>query len=116
MSSASYYKRQDYYKEKAKEWRRKHPEYAKYLDKLKQLRIYGLTPESFAALLDSQQGRCKLCSNTQGAKNKRLAVDHDHVTGKVRGLLCNACNTMLGMVEKYFSNREAVDAYLGRGK
>jgi hypothetical protein len=53
--------------------------------------IYGITGEQYAALLSYQGGRCAICQRATGA-SKRLAVDHDHATGKVRGLLCGRCN------------------------
>lgn len=64
-----------------------------------QLRKYGLTPESYAQLLDKQGGVCAICSKQE--EGKRLAVDHDHESGKVRGLLCGQCNTGLG---KFYDN------------
>ena len=49
------------------------------------------------AMLDFQKGVCAICKKT--ARNgKRLEVDHDHVTGKVRGLLCRNCNVAVGLV------------------
>lgn len=53
-------------------------------------KVYGLSPEQYAALLALQGGRCAICR--QRPKSKRLAVDHDHKTGAVRGLLCGRCN------------------------
>lgn len=43
-----------------------------------------------------QGGCCKICSRHQSILNKRLSVDHDHQTGKIRGLLCNSCNLAIG--------------------
>ncbi len=54
------------------------------------LRNFGITLEDYQALLDKQNGRCAICRRLP-AKNK-LAVDHDHDTGAVRGLLCPPCN------------------------
>jgi Recombination endonuclease VII len=52
---------------------------------------YGLRPGEYAELYDAQDGYCALCRRANG-RTKRLAVDHDHVTGEVRGLLCKTCN------------------------
>ena len=61
-------------------------------------RRYGLTPAAFQALLDSQDGRCGVCrTDTPGGRWDAFHVDHDHETGKVRGLLCDACNRALGL-------------------
>jgi hypothetical protein len=49
-------------------------------------RTYGITAEEYRALFIAQGGRCYICQRV--ARSKRLAVDHDHVTGEVRGLLC----------------------------
>lgn len=43
-----------------------------------------------------QKGLCKICHQPPNGRWKRLAVDHDHLTGKVRGLLCHSCNAGLG--------------------
>lgn len=53
-------------------------------------KTYGLTSEQYDALLERQGGRCAICR--AHPKSKRLAVDHDHGTGEVRGLLCSRCN------------------------
>lgn len=63
-------------------------------------RNYGITPEQYDALHDAQNGLCAICGQpeTKVMKGIRcvLAVDHDHVTGKIRGLLCTRCNAGLG--------------------
>lgn len=56
---------------------------------------YGLALDGYDRLYLAQGGRCYICRRATG-KTRRLAVDHDHKTGKVRGLLCKSCNTMLG--------------------
>lgn len=59
---------------------------------------YGLSGEQFDALLAAQHGGCALCSTTFGTKaTPTLCVDHDHRTGRVRGLLCHSCNAALGL-------------------
>lgn len=52
-----------------------------------------ITEEQFEALLAGQSGVCAICFE---AVSERLNVDHDHSTGKVRGLLCRRCNLLLG--------------------
>lgn len=58
-------------------------------------REYGITPEEYEAMILVQGGRCAICNN-ECSSGKRLAVDHCHDTGEVRGLLCTCCNTALG--------------------
>jgi len=53
-------------------------------------KTYGLTATDYDSLLAAQGGRCAICRARP--KSKRLAVDHDHKTGAVRGLLCSRCN------------------------
>lgn len=77
-------------------------------------RRYGITTEQYDKLLKDQNGLCKLCGNPSGFKNsnKRLFVDHNHKTGKVRGLLCNGCNIALGKLDLDNWLTNALD-YLG---
>lgn len=57
---------------------------------------YGITSEEYDHMLDMQDGRCAICRRSP--RSKHLAVDHDHTTGHVRGLLCDRCNRILEMV------------------
>lgn len=52
--------------------------------------VYGLSDGEFDRLLEAQDGKCFICHRKP--VTKRLAVDHNHTTGEVRGLLCRACN------------------------
>ena len=71
-------------------------------DRRRQLWVkYRITPERYDQLLKEQGGGCKICgSTTPGGPGKRgsFMVDHDHETGEVRGLLCHACNTAIGLL------------------
>lgn len=87
------------------------------------LRQYGLTPESFDALLVAQGGRCGVCSTTEpGGRWQQWHVDHDHrccpTRGSccgncVRGLLCGVCNQRLAPLEDGDFVARAL-AYLGK--
>lgn len=55
---------------------------------------YGLTKEQYEALYEAQGGVCYICRRATG-RRKKLAVDHDHKTGYVRGLCCGPCNSTL---------------------
>lgn len=57
-------------------------------------RKYGITVADYEQMLEKQCGVCKICNQHRDAQ--RLAVDHCHKTGKVRGLLCSRCNKALG--------------------
>lgn len=56
---------------------------------------YGLSVEQYEAMFKSQNGACKICSG-QNLNGRPLGVDHDHKTGKIRGLLCQPCNLAIG--------------------
>ncbi len=60
---------------------------------------YNITLVEYDVMFKEQGGVCKICGKKQLEKFHRLAVDHDHKTGKVRGLLCQACNGMLGLAK-----------------
>ena len=57
-------------------------------------KTFGLTAEEYRKLYEAQGGRCYICQRATG-KRRKLAVDHDHDTGFVRGLLCKTCNYRL---------------------
>lgn len=65
---------------------------------------YGITYDDYEAMLADQGGLCAVCGlpneqfDTVKGEMRRLHVDHDHETGKVRGLLCSKCNFALGCV------------------
>lgn len=58
-------------------------------------KVYGLLPGQYERLYEAQGGQCFICQRAKGV-TKKLAVDHDHETGYVRGLLCGPCNKILG--------------------
>lgn len=62
------------------------------------LRSFGMTAEDYEVMAAKQAGRCAICFHFPPIINgsARLHVDHDHVTGAVRGLLCTLCNLALG--------------------
>ena len=60
------------------------------------IRRYGVDLKTYKALLESQRGRCAICGKLPKGNEKRLGIDHDHETGKIRGLLCERCNMGLG--------------------
>lgn len=77
---------------------------------------YGLSPEDHHKLLDKQNGVCAICKKPEtkivNGKLIPLSVDHDHVTGKVRGLLCRTCNNALGQFKDSLENLYSAIKYL----
>lgn len=86
------------YKRTAK-WRSRNPNYS-YTWHLK--KRYGITADQYRSMWDAQGGCCAICGNPEKTMDprfkgiRRLAVDHCHKTGKVRGLLCYLCNNGMG--------------------
>jgi Recombination endonuclease VII len=72
-------------------------------------RNYGLTLEAFEALLASQGGGCAICGRPD-ADN----VDHDHGTGRVRGILCFQCNVAIGLLRDSEERARSATAYISR--
>lgn len=65
-----------------------------------QLGKYKLSEQDYDDLFAKQGGLCAICNtDNPGPKQKAFAVDHCHDTGKVRGLLCNACNRGIGLLQ-----------------
>lgn len=79
------------------------------------LKKYGLSLDDYDSMLKAQAGRCAICRREEiGGRGilRKLAVDHCHLTGCVRGLLCNRCNAALGMVRDDASVLRAMILYL----
>jgi hypothetical protein len=62
----------------------------------KMFRDFGLTEEDYERMLEEQDRKCMICGDPHGTSGKSLAVDHDHDSGLIRGLLCSRCNPGLG--------------------
>jgi len=97
-------------KEYAKQFKANNPDYYKR----KHLQYsYGILLEEYEIMRESQKCRCYICGKHENDTNrKRLFVDHCHTTGKIRGLLCQQCNTALGMVNEDVDILFAMVSYL----
>jgi hypothetical protein len=74
---------------------------------------YGITIEDYDRMFAEQSGRCKICDTTDPGHGRRhLAVDHNHETGEVRGLLCYQCNLGLGCFQDNKESLEKAILYL----
>lgn len=95
--------------QRVKNWQKKNPNSVKnYALKTE----YGITLEFYNALLAKQGNKCAICSKTQVELKRKLAVDHCHETGKIRGLLCDTCNRGIGYLKDSISVLETAIAYL----
>lgn len=98
LSSAKWYMS---HKEKANKeasnWQRNNKDKVKAIKRKTDLKTkYGMSVEDFDSMSASQGFACAICKIIPTAT---LHVDHDHQTGKVRGLLCSKCNTALGLLK-----------------
>ena len=76
------------------------PKRKHHAGRMKYQRMYGITIEDYVRMLEEQGGRCAICRTDEpGGSGSRFAVDHDHKTGEVRGLLCKNCNTGIGLLQ-----------------
>jgi len=109
-SKGYYLANPDYQKNKSREWREANQERVRayrttnrrqsYLTE--SARRYGITARQFEEMLSSQGQKCATCAKPFDWSDKQTKphIDHCHQTSKVRGLLCNRCNTVLGLVEE----------------
>jgi hypothetical protein len=81
---------------KAKEYRKNNIIREKERARINQIKFYGITPEDYNKMFEEQNGCCCICNKHQSNFKKSLSIDHNHQTGKVRGLLCHHCNVGLG--------------------
>jgi hypothetical protein len=95
----------------ARAWRSRNPERVRNMALMYH---YGISLEEYNKMLSAQGGSCAICSCVPGLR--RLAVDHNHSTGKVRGLLCGPCNRALGILSDDPALLRAASDYLERSK
>jgi hypothetical protein len=80
------------------------------------MKAYGITQDDYNGILEFQNYRCAICKGTVEEKmkgnKKHLCVDHDHKTGKVRGLLCDPCNRAIGLLEDHYAVLQNAYRYL----
>jgi hypothetical protein len=77
--------------------------------------LYGISSEKYAQMLAAQEGGCAICgSPSRDRTGGRLVVDHDHATGRVRGLLCSCCNLGIGLLDDDTNRMLRLIGYLER--
>lgn len=97
---------------RAREWEAAHPAQVAAGRFARTLRRYGMTADEFAVRLEEQGGVCLGCGAATAYTGGRLVVDHDHTTGRVRGLLCTSCNRAVGFAQDNPAVLRALAAYL----
>lgn len=100
-----------------KELKEKNPNKAWSIRRNQRLKAeYGITLDRYNEMFAEQNGNCAICSRNSKEFPKGLVVDHCHVTGKVRALLCGLCNQLLGQAKENVITLGAAVLYLGRHK
>jgi hypothetical protein len=94
------------YDKQRKDWAANNVERLRKIHRRKVLKKYALSSTEFTEMLSSQHGNCAICDEYMAKPN----IDHNHTTGKVRGLLCTQCNTRLGHMESEWKAK--AEAYL----
>lgn len=146
LSEEEKQKRRDYYQknkqlfiDKAKAWKKANPEKARESSRKSQAKLnntrskqerknqyllqkYGISLEQYSDMYHAQQGACAICKtplefqSMDGEGSKTAHVDHDHITGNVRGLLCNPCNRGIGYLKDSSTVLRLAAEYLDASK
>ncbi|WP_428950971.1 endonuclease VII domain-containing protein [Streptomyces sp. cg35] len=102
-------------KERQDDWRTKNQErYHRSQRNATLKKKYGITVDDYERMLAEQDGCCAICPSTALEESKFFHVDHCHATGRVRGLLCNACNRGLGQFADDPDRLRTAAAYIER--
>ena len=83
--------------------------YAKYARRTNLKRYYGISEDEYEQILKDQDFVCAICNEPS---EKTLAIDHDHNTGRIRGLLCHRCNTGIGLFNDNPDTMDRAISYL----
>ncbi len=93
-------------------WEARNGKRFRFLQKLKK---YNLTEKSYAKLLCSQDNSCAICTaNLESLNSRQVHIDHNHSTGRVRGILCNKCNQGLGLFNESILLFKKAVYYMGQ--
>ena len=97
------------YRKWRKDWRKRNPHYHRDRERLK---MCGATPEETAVMLKKQKHKCAICKKHM----EKPQLDHDHVTGKPRELLCSRCNVGIGNLQDDPDLLESAASYIRKHK
>ena len=107
-------KNKEYYLNYHKEYNRKNSKIISIKNRERRLiKKYNLSIDKYNKMLQQQNNKCAICKIDQKEFDRPLSVDHNHLTGQVRGLLCVICNTNVGVVEEKI---KPIQEYLNKYK
>lgn len=100
--------------ERTRTWRKNNPEKHKELKPhWHRKTTYGITKEQYKNQFEKQQGLCAICNHKHvSGRRTGLVVDHNHSTGKFRGLLCHSCNRGIGLLKENIEILRSAIKYL----
>lgn len=82
-------------------------------ERAREMKKYGITSEKYDEMLLVQNNNCAICKRDKShSLHGRLCVDHNHITGKVRQLLCTGCNTLIGSAKENEQTLQEAVEYL----
>ena len=79
-------------------------------------KLYGISLQEVQDMRQKSNGVCSICNQIGKHHHKRLVIDHDHTTGKVRGLICSKCNSMIGWCGENTQTLQNLIEYLNQHK
>jgi hypothetical protein len=87
-------------RQRERERHKRNPEQRRRHARQSRCRKYGITLGDYERMLAEQHGRCSICGESFGNSRRGLAIDHDHASGRVRGLVHSQCNVMIAMAKE----------------
>lgn len=104
----------------AKVWFKNNKDKMRSIDFKRNCEKFGIPSERYTEMAATQNNKCAICNKFETSKRsgvtKRLAIDHCHKTGKVRSLLCQSCNTAIGLLNEDTAVLELAIQYLKKFK
>ena len=101
IDRAAYQRQQQHRIEYARKYRKENP------DKTMDTNLkgkYGITRQDYFEILENQGNKCAICGKECSKHSRHLALDHNHTTGKVRGIVCDGCNFGIGFLENHIQD------------
>lgn len=111
LDRRSYEKNKEKRRADSRRWAQENPEHRRDYHLRKK---YGITLEQYTEMSARQAHRCAICHAKEKEGGRPLAVDHDHLSGAIRGLLCGQCNRGIGSFGDDSERMGAAISYLGR--